>query len=382
MSVSFIYVNGVLSLVLKGKVVQINSDHPSFGLIKKSLATSSEEELLAMLDVNKSMSSYVEKESKGRAIVSNGQVYFDNKPVHNAISDRVLSFMKEGLPFSHLLKFMENLDLNPSFKAQQELFDFLEHRNLPITEDGCFLAYKAVRSDWMDKYSGTISNRIGNIIREKRSQVDDNRDKGCSKGLHCGALDYVYGYGSYGDHLIIVKVNPKNVVSVPKECAYQKLRCCEYEVIREFEGELDKPVYTTNGSQINSLSDQPTDWSFCDDDYGPYDEGYAAYDEGLDLQDNPYQEDTDNCDEWDSGWEDAYHDDAWDDDDDDDDDDCLTSNDVSVTHTNVKLPDSWGQLRTCSCKKASIDLAVKPDGSHYHNKRDASGRFAPKGKCK
>jgi hypothetical protein len=381
MSVSFIYVNGVLNLVLGGKVTQITSEHPSYGLVKKALATASEEEIMKMLDVKTAMSTFVEKESCGRATVSNGQVYFDNKPVHNTLAKRVLEFMQEGLPFSHLLKFMEHVSENPSYQSQQELFDFLEHRNLPITEDGCFLAYKAVREDWMDKYSGTISNRIGNIIREKRSQVDDNRDKGCSKGLHCGALDYVYQYGGHGDHLIIVKVNPKNVVSVPKDCSYQKLRCCEYEVIREFEGELTKPVYTTNGSQIESLSDQPMDWAFCDDnvEYDAYNDGYDSYNDGLDLADNPCDVNSQNYKDWDSGWCDACddeEDDDWDNEDEDEDDydedeDCLTSNDVSVTRTDVQLPDSWGQIKVCGCGK-------KPSGQNYHNKRDSYGRFAPK----
>ena len=61
--------------------------------------------------------------------------------------------MREGLPFEPLVKLFENLMKNISYQTRTQLYDFLEHKNLPITEDGCFLAYKAVNSDYKDKYS-------------------------------------------------------------------------------------------------------------------------------------------------------------------------------------------------------------------------------------
>ena len=134
---------------------------------------------------------------------------------------------------------------NPSMQSQQELYDFLEHENLPITEDGCFLAYKAVNSDFKDKYRGTFDNQVGQVCEMRRAKVDDNRGRGCSAGLHAGALNYVAEYGSVdaGDNIVIVKINPEDVVSVPSDCNCEKLRTCKYEVVGLYQGELPKPLY-------------------------------------------------------------------------------------------------------------------------------------------
>jgi hypothetical protein len=147
---------------------------------------------------------------------------------------------------------------NPSKRATEELYDFLMHKNLPITDDGCFLAYKRVNADWTDLYSNAIDNSIGQIVKMSRRKVDDNREMGCSDGLHVGALEYVEGYGS-GGHVLVVKVNPEHVVSVPSDHDCTKVRCCEYEVLSEFKGELKRPVYSPDGSDYD-----PSDYDSSD----------------------------------------------------------------------------------------------------------------------
>lgn len=137
---------------------------------------------------------------------------------------------------------------------------------MAISQDGHFLAYKAVRSDYMDKYRGTFDNHVGNVCQMTRSKVDDDRSRGCSNGLHAGALNYVAGYGSVesNDKIVIVKINPKDVVSVPSDCNYEKLRTCRYEVVGEYQGELLKPLY--NASLENGVYDEYDDEDG-DDDY-------------------------------------------------------------------------------------------------------------------
>jgi hypothetical protein len=119
---------------------------------------------------------------------------------------------------------------------------------LSVTEDGCFLAYKTVNSDYTDKYSGTVDNTPGTKPdRMKRSQVDDNPRNHCSKGYHVGALGYAGPggwYNSPNDIVLICKVNPADVVSVPDDHSCQKMRCCYYEPVGEFQGELKSSVYS------------------------------------------------------------------------------------------------------------------------------------------
>lgn len=309
MSVPFVYVNDTLTLVLNGKTVQVTAEHPSYGTIKAKLATATEDELVKLTDVKTAVENFVgtccrqdcraddilylgggpKGYGHGKHIslisVINGQVYFNGKPVHNALSTRIVEFMKEGLPFVNLLRFMENVEQNPSHKAKEELFDFLQHKNLPITEDGCFLAYKAVCGDFLDKYTCTISNKVGTVVEVPRNTVDDDREVGCSNGLHAGTLDYAAGYGGKGDRMLIVKINPCDVVSVPKDCSFQKLRCCRYEVVSEYQNDLVRPLYTQDAQPVNSTVDDTNyDWGWADDDYDE-DEDYCP-DCGCDLDDD------------------------------------------------------------------------------------------------
>ena len=54
------------------------------------------------------------------------------------------------------------------------------------------------------------------------------------------------GYGSLeaNDVIVIVKINPKDAVSVPSDSSYEKLRTCKYEVVGQYEGQLLKPLYS------------------------------------------------------------------------------------------------------------------------------------------
>ena len=241
MSVPFMWVDGNLTVILKNKAHQVIPDHTNYKLILAALPTATEDELLELVDIEKAVATF----SDGQVSIVNGKVMFEGEEVHGSISKRIIEFMSKGLPFQPLVKFLENLMENPSMQSQQELYDFLEHENLPITEDGCFLAYKAVNSDFKDKWKGTFDNKVGQVCEMRRAKVDDNRGRGCSAGLHAGALNYVANYGSVdaGDNIVIVKINPEDVVSVPSDCNCEKLRTCKYEVVGLYQGELPKPLY-------------------------------------------------------------------------------------------------------------------------------------------
>ena len=278
MSVPFMWVDGNLTLVLNNRTYQVLPDHINYKMILEALPTATADELLDIVDVEKAVATF----SDGLVEIKNGQVTYEGEVVHGSISKRILEFMSKGLPFQPLVNFLNNLMENPSMQSQKELYDFLEHEHLPITEDGHFLAYKAVRNDYMDKYRGTFDNRIGKICKMQRAKVDDDRARGCSNGLHAGALNYVAGYGSVesGDRIVIVKINPRDVVSVPSDCNYEKLRTCQYEVVGEYQGELLKPLYSANFSEDEYADYEDEDdydldseyWDQFDDDEDDYED--------------------------------------------------------------------------------------------------------------
>lgn len=244
----------------------ISSEHPNHRAVVEKLKTrdySNLEELCEDPSQEKAAQrTLVEEVAKrkagplvGTAEVRDGVVFVNQVPVHNVVTERIIGLSSAGFPVEPVLRFLELLLQNPSSKAQEELYDFLANRNLPLTEDGHFLGYKRVREDFKDIYSGRIDNSIGRIVEVPRDAVDPNRANECSHGLHVGALDYVRGYGS-GGHVLVVKVSPQDCVSVPRDHHHMKLRTCRYEVLYEMSDDttpLERPVYSSSGEEFGSM---------------------------------------------------------------------------------------------------------------------------------
>ena len=199
--------------------------------------------------------------------VKDGNLYVFGDPVHSTLANRVLSFLEHGLDCVHLFKFILKLNLNPSKRAVDELYTFLEHRALPITDNGNFLAYKAVRADYTDKHTGKFVNTVDAVLEMPRNKVDDDKNVGCSYGFHAGTVEYAKDFLGGQGHLMIVEINPADVVSIPTDCQFQKLRTCKYKVVGEYEIDLTDPVYA---SRFQTDDDDDVDiWGDEDDDQYP-----------------------------------------------------------------------------------------------------------------
>lgn len=229
-----------ITCVADGKIYTIQRDHPESKQILRAIRQQlGADQVVALFDKIKAMAAYM-----GNSVeVMGNTVYCRGEEVHNVVAERILKFMGEGLPHEPLVAFLERLFANPSRRSVEQLYKFLEHKNLPITPDGKFLAYKAIRHDWTDKHSGKFLNTVGAVLSMPRNKVDDNPDSHCSYGFHVGSIEYVEsfacGYGSAGgDRIVIVEVDPADVVSVPNDCSCQKVRCCKYKVVAEYTGLL------------------------------------------------------------------------------------------------------------------------------------------------
>jgi hypothetical protein len=156
-----------------------------------------------------------------------------------------MQMRREGFNIEPLVAFLEQLMMNPSHRAVEELYGFLEAGNMPITEDGHFLAYKRVNANWTDVHSGTFDNSPGQICEMPRNKVNDDKRQTCSTGLHFCSLDYLKAF--MGARIVILKINPADVVSIPTDYNQAKGRCCKYEVIGEYKGgvaNMDTPAFT------------------------------------------------------------------------------------------------------------------------------------------
>lgn len=173
----------------------------------------------------------VRKFSNGLVDVVDGQVTYAGGAIHSVLAQKIVDMFEQGFDIRPLTNFMQNLFSNPSKRAVDELYGFLEAGNMPITEDGHFLAYKKVREDYKDVYSGTFDNSVGRVVLMVRNKVDEDKDNTCSSGLHFCSFDYLKSFG--GTRIMILKINPADVVSIPSDYNNAKGRCCRYTVIGE-----------------------------------------------------------------------------------------------------------------------------------------------------
>ena len=60
-------------------------------------------------------------------------VWYKGQKLPNALATKVKSIIAEGLPLDSFEKFWENLEENPTASSVNELMEFLEYKELPIT---------------------------------------------------------------------------------------------------------------------------------------------------------------------------------------------------------------------------------------------------------
>lgn len=254
-------------IALDGQSHTVTTTHISYEKIKEAIKANDVNAIRELINPRKVVVNY----AAGNVSINGDEFLWKGKPMHNALSNKMIAMLKEGFPVEPMVNFMHNLMKNPSKRAVEELYGFLEKGALPITPDGHFLAYKKVREDYMDCHSGTISNHVGATPSMERNEVDDDKDRTCSHGLHFCSQEYLKSFG--GERTMILKINPADVVSIPSDYNLSKGRTCRYEVI----GELDAPAeqaftrpVQTNAEGIKRPEPKQGDSSF----YKGYSDGY------------------------------------------------------------------------------------------------------------
>ena len=262
MSIPYILTDESLTIVINGKAQSIRHDHANWQAALDALNEENYDVIPALLDESKAVEDYFDE--KSGVSVRDGAVYLegDQEPLHGVVVDKILHFMRNGLPFKPLLRFAAKLADNPSRRAINELYAFLEHKAMPLTPDGNFIAYKGVTHNFKDHYSGKFDNSVGQTLSMRRNAVCDDADIGCSHGFHAGSYEYAKGYTHGGGHLMRVEIDPADVVSVPKDCDCQKLRTSKYKVValhETIETPLDEGIY---GDYDEDYDDELTpDWA-------------------------------------------------------------------------------------------------------------------------
>ena len=255
--------DGFLTVVVDGKQHTILASNPLFASAVSAFQIKDFDALMLALEPSRK---FINLYAKYEQIeVKDGSVFVDGDSIQSVVADRIINFLADGVDCLPIFKFITRLQLNPSKRAVDELYTFLEHKHLPVTETGTFLAYKAVRNDYTDKHTGKFFNGVGEVLSMPRNKVDDDKNVGCSYGFHAGTLKYASEFASGNDKLVLVEIDPADVVSIPTDCQFQKLRTARYKVVAEYERPLDEHVYESRFTTENDddVDDEWDDESSC-----------------------------------------------------------------------------------------------------------------------
>jgi len=309
--------NGKITACINGAIYTIDSTHPNYQKALDAIKAKDWEGFLDHVDLSRKVKDFV---FNTEVEIKDGCVFYKGQPLHNALTRKIINFIKQDFPVYPIVNFLCNLMQNPSYRAVNELCDFLDAGELPYTEDGHFLAFKNVRADYKDIHSGTFDNSVGSICEMPRYKVDEDKDRTCSSGLHFCSIKYLPHFvDCNGGKTMVVKINPKDVVAIPADYNNTKGRTCKYEVVSEstdnWREKLDRgengfayDLYASDGGDFDNDEDQ--------EDYSDGDSG--------------------DCDTEDNG--------------------CCGG----------------------SCHSEDNQYGKKPDGSLFHNLRDAFGKFTKK----
>lgn len=230
-----------LSVFIRGEFYTIPRTHFNWNeilrVIKDPFLFDNEKEdlILNYIDYRQKIQSYGDLE------VYNDEIYYKKEKIEGYFVDKILDLIDENLPVKNLLAGLERLQKNPSMRIRENLYKFLENGNIVWQEDGRFLAFKGVRSNFTDCYTGTFNNAPGSYVSVPRQDVDDEPTRTCSKGLHVCSYDYLNFF--VAEKYLVCAVDPADVVSIPNDYNFTKMRVCAYEVLEEIKFEKIKDFH-------------------------------------------------------------------------------------------------------------------------------------------
>jgi len=230
-----------ISVILNGRPVIVDDSHANFSAVLNACRAGDEAAAYKFLDFD---AAYREALSAidARFSIVEGKVTFDGEAISDNLNSAIVSVLTEKGDVKPLANFVRLLDGNPSFRSRTQLWAWIKNHGLNINDDGYLIAYKGVKPNESGDYvsihsgdgivngkatSGYLRNNVGDVVEVPRHKVDDDPNSTCSFGLHAGTYDYANNFGQ--GITLTVKINPADVVSVPRDG--HKIRACRYEVL-------------------------------------------------------------------------------------------------------------------------------------------------------
>lgn len=247
-----------ITVVIAGDTHSIKKGDPDFDAVRKAVYDEDWDAIPPLCSKGRLVEGWLSSLGEGYTLRDN-VVWFHDEQLPPRLNDRIIKMAQKGESPQSLANFWRLLQGNPSNRSVNQLYSFLEHNHIPIDEDGYILAYKAVSPDFKDLHSGTVDNSVGQEPSMPRNRISDDPRNACDVGFHVGALSYVQSYGRSNGKIVICRVHPADVVSVPYDHDATKMRVCRYKVIGLYAVELPDTTYSEDWEDDEWDEDEETE---------------------------------------------------------------------------------------------------------------------------
>ena len=231
--IQYIHRDDEIIVVLDGYTYSIQVDDNRYEEVLDLIEDGNEDELRELVSRSKRATKmFKELEAVGFTF-EDGDYYYNEQLIPCDLNDYLGSAIDNG-NYSPVVNFVRRLFENPQHSTRERLFGFMEANKHPILNDGAFMAFKVVRSDYYDKHTGTVINAPGiTVPLLPWSKVDTNEDKLCSFGYHVCSKEYIGQFYRDGDRIVSVAVFPEFVGAIPPDYNNSKVRCRQYRVLAD-----------------------------------------------------------------------------------------------------------------------------------------------------
>ena len=267
------------TVVIENTAHQFDHTHAEYDGLVECVKVGDSEAFLQLIDTG----TVIENWSEGNFRFEDGLLFYEDEQVARQPTGRIINMIKNGWDHGPMLAYLDRLYQNVSHRAVTESYDWCSHKGLPITPDGYLVGYKGVAvyrgenttdkmgrpltdGDLVDRWTGnSFRNNVADECSMNRRGVSDNCEQGCAAGLHVGTFDYASDWAGDGGKVILVKFDPADIVSVPSDTQFKKMRVSKYTVIGiardiieeevyEYEDEYDE-MYDDDGNLISDYHD-------------------------------------------------------------------------------------------------------------------------------
>ena len=305
-----------LTVVVDGDVFQSTQGDPNFDALFESTKSGDESAVRKAADTTAGVADAF-SELSAEVVIKYGRVFWKDIEISGVLSDRILELVAANEDATPLIRFLEKIQRNPDAHSREQLFGWLTaNKAFSIDEQGELIAYKSVRKTDRDNvyesmHAGTasvndveqvgrIKQRVGDVVTMPRESVMHDPAAACHTGLHAASKGYATSWSSF-DALLLLAINPRDVVSVPTDSSGAKMRVCRYRVVEVVDNshELDDAYYAVKAGgdwyeyETDDLEDEDDDLDNYWDDLDDYEYGIGDDDDDDDDDEEDEEDDLD-----------------------------------------------------------------------------------------